>query len=114
MFAMDYQLDNILKEGLENRYRRHREMANYVREWAKEYFELYADERYLSNTLTNIKNTRNINAANLNKELGERGFQISNGYGKLKEKAFRIAHMGECTLDDVKELLENINHILKL
>jgi aspartate aminotransferase-like enzyme len=114
MFAMDYQLDRILEEGLENRYNRHLEMAKYVREWAKKYFELFADERYLSNTLTNIKNTRDIDVAELNKKLGERGFQISNGYGKLKGKAFRIAHMADCTLDDIKELLENINDILGL
>jgi aspartate aminotransferase-like enzyme len=85
-----------------------------VRNWAKEYFELFADERYLSNTLTNIKNTRNINVAQLNKELGERGFQISNGYGKLKEKAFRIAHMADFDLSDIKELLDTVNYILKL
>jgi Serine-pyruvate aminotransferase/archaeal aspartate aminotransferase len=114
MFAMDYQLGKILEEGLENRYNRHIEMANYVRQWGKEHFELFADERYLSNTLTNIKNTRNINVGDLNKELGQRGFQISNGYGKLKEKTFRIAHMAECTMDDIKELLFNINDILKL
>ncbi|MFL0197047.1 pyridoxal-phosphate-dependent aminotransferase family protein [Clostridium sp. WILCCON 0269] len=114
MFAMDYQLDKILKEGLENRYKRHLEMAEYVRNWAREYFELFGDERYLSNTLTNITNTRNTNIAQLNKELGERGFQISNGYGKLKEKTFRIAHMADCNISDIKELLENINDILKL
>lgn len=114
MFAMDYQLGKILEEGLENRYNRHIEMANYVRQWGKEHFELFADERYLSNTLTNIKNTRNINVGDLNKELGKRGFQISNGYGKLKEKTFRIAHMAECTMDDIRELLFNINDILKL
>lgn len=112
MFAMDYQLDKILEEGLENRYKRHIEMAEYVRAWGKEHFELFADERYLSNTLTNIKNTRGISVAELNKELGKRGFQISNGYGKLKEQTFRIAHMGECTLDDIKELLVNIDEIL--
>ncbi|WP_368489439.1 alanine--glyoxylate aminotransferase family protein [Clostridium sp. BJN0013] len=114
MFAMDYQLDKILEEGLENRYKRHLEMAEYVRDWAREYFELFADERYLSNTLTNIKNVRNISVADLNRELGERGFQISNGYGKLKEKTFRIAHMADCNISDIKELLENINYILKL
>lgn len=112
MFAMDYQLDKILEEGLDNRYKRHIEMAEYVRAWGKEHFELFADERYLSNTLTNIKNTRGISVAELNKELGKRGFQISNGYGKLKEQTFRIAHMGECTLDDIKELLVNIDEIL--
>lgn len=114
MFAMDYQLDKILEEGLENRYRRHLEMAEYVRDWGRKYFKLFADERYLSNTLTNIENVRNISVADLNKELGEKGFQISNGYGKLKEKTFRIAHMADCNISDIKELLENINYILKL
>jgi aspartate aminotransferase-like enzyme len=46
--------------------------------------------------------------------LGERGFQISNGYGKLKDKTFRIAHMAECTREELQELLEQINDILKL
>lgn len=114
MFAMDYQLDCILAEGLEKRFARHIEMANYVRQWAKEYFELFADERYLSNTLTTIKNSRNIDVAVLNSELGNRGYQISNGYGKLKDKTFRIAHMADCTLDEIKELIANINDILKL
>ena len=57
----------------------------------------YQMRRYMSNTLTNIKNTRNIDVAALNKALGERGYQISNGYGKLKDKTFRIAHMAETT-----------------
>ncbi len=112
MFALDYQLDKILEEGLENRYNRHIEMANYVREWAREHFEIFADERFLSNTLTTIKNVNNISVADLNKELGSRGFQISNGYGKLKEKTFRIAHMADCTLDEIKELLNNMDDIL--
>lgn len=114
MFALDYQLDKILEEGLENRFNRHLEMAQYVRTWASDYFEIFADKRYLSNTLTNIKNTRNINISELNNELGKRGFQISNGYGKLKEKTFRIAHMADCNMNDIKELLYNINEILKL
>lgn len=114
MFALDYQLDNILAEGLDKRFARHREMAEYVRAWGKEHFELFGDERYLSNTLTTIKNTKGIDVSSLNKQLGERGFQISNGYGKLKDKTFRIAHMAECTMEDVKELLTNIDDILGL
>jgi aspartate aminotransferase-like enzyme len=50
----------------------------------------------------------------LNKQLGERGFEISNGYGDLKELTFRISHMGDYTLDEVKELLKNIDEILGL
>lgn len=115
MFALDYQLDRILGEGLENRYTRHLEMANYVRAWAKKYFALFVeDEKYLSNTLTTIKNTRGISVSDLNKKLGERGFMISNGYGDLKEVTFRISHMADYTLDEVKELIANINDILGL
>lgn len=114
MFALDYQLDCILAEGLENRFARHIEMAQYVREWAQSYFELYADSSHLSNTLTTIKNTRDIDVAALNRELGIKGYQISNGYGKLKDKTFRIAHMADCTLDEVKDLITHINDILKI
>ena len=115
MYALYYQLDYILnKEGLEKRFARHIEMANIVREWGKKYFELFPDERYISNTLTTIKNTKNISVADLNKQLGLRGIQISNGYGYLKEKTFRISHMADCTVDEIKELLSNINDILQL
>lgn len=114
IFALDKQLDRFFEEGLENRFARHLEMANYVRDWTRQYFAFFPDEKYLSNTLTAIKNTRGISVADLNKELGKRGAMISNGYGKLKEQSFRIAHMGDLTLDDMKWLLSQINEILSL
>lgn len=114
MFALDYQLDRILEEGLENRFDRHREMAEYTRNWAKQHFELFAKEKYASQTLTTIKNTKDISVKDLNSELGKRGYAISNGYGNLKEKTFRIAHMADLTMDEMKDLLENIEEILNL
>jgi aspartate aminotransferase-like enzyme len=115
MFALDYQLGRILEEGLENRFARHREMAEYVRNWARKYFELLVDQdKYLSNTLTTIKNTKGIDVSDLNKKLGERGFMISNGYGDLKDVTFRISHMADYTLDEVKDVIRNINEILGL
>lgn len=114
MFALDYQLDNIFEEGLEKRFARHIELANYVRKWAKEKFDLFAPEEYASNTVTCVKNTREISIADLNKALGERGYMISNGYGKLADKTFRIAHMNEATIMEIKELLSIIDEILGL
>ena len=114
MFALDYQLGKMINEGLDNRYKRHLEMAEYVRTWARKNFEIFTNEGYLSNTLTVIKNTKNIDFSDLNKQLGNRGFQIANGYGKIKDKTFRIAHMAEHNLDDIKELLATIDDILKL
>ncbi len=114
MFALDYQLDRIMEEGLENRFKRHIEMAEYTRTWAKKNFELFPDERYASITLTTVKNTKGISVKNLNTELGKKGFAISNGYGNLKEKTFRIAHMADLTLNEIKELLTAIDDILSI
>ena len=114
MYALDYQLDKILEqEGLENRFNRHREMAEYVRAWAKEHFALFAEEQYASNSLTTIKNTKGINVKELNQKLGERGYAISNGYGDLKEKTFRIAHMADTSLEDVRKLLRVIEGFIE-
>lgn len=112
MFALNFQLEKILKEGLDNRFRRHEKMANLVRKWAQEHFQIFTDVNYLSNTLTVIKNTQGISVSNLNEKLQERGFLIANGYGDLKDKTFRISHMGDYTVQDVNELLININEIL--
>jgi aspartate aminotransferase-like enzyme len=113
-FALDKQLDKILAEGMEKRYRRHVEMAEFTRAWVKKYFKMFPEQGYESVTLTTAANNKGIKVADLNTELGKRGFQISNGYGRLKEATFRIAHMGDLTLDEVKELLKNIEDILKL
>lgn len=112
MFALDYQLDKILAEGLDYRYMRHKEMADYVRSWAKTNYALFADEKYASNTVTAISNTKNISISDLNKNLGERGYVISNGYGSLKDKTFRIAHMADTTLDEIKALIDVIDDII--
>jgi len=114
MYGIDKQLDRIIEEGIENRFKRHKEIAQYVRDWAKEYFNIFADERYLSETVTCIENTRNIDIPKLNEKLRKRNMVIANGYGKLKNKTFRIAHMGETTVEDLKELFNNINEILNL
>jgi aspartate aminotransferase-like enzyme len=110
MFALNKQLDYILNtEGLENRYARHLEMAKITREWAEKNFELFPAKGYESQTLTTVRNTKGISVGDLNKKIGERGYMISNGYGDLKEKTFRIAHMADRTVDELKGLLQVID-----
>ena len=87
-------------------------MADRVREWAKNNFALFAREEFASNTVTCVENTKGISIKKLNEDLGKRGFVISNGYGKLKEQTFRIAHMGDLCLDDIEELLSTIDEII--
>ncbi len=111
--ALNYQLEKILnEEGLENRFKRHETLGEITREWAKKNFELFAEEKYASNTLTCIKNTKNINLNELETKLYEKGYIFSNGYGKIKDLTFRIAHMGDLKIEELKRYLETINKIL--
>ena len=106
IMALNYQCEKLLAEGMENVWERHKRMGDFVRTWAKEKFALFCDEKYASNTLTAVKNTRGINVAETINAIQEKHNTIfGNGYGKLKEQTFRIAHMGDITLDDLKELL---------
>ncbi len=106
IMALNYQCQKLLAEGMENVWQRHKEMGDYVRTWAKGKFDLFCDEKYASNTLTTVKNIREINVAETIKAIQEKHNTIfGNGYGKLKEQTFRIAHMGDITIDDLKELL---------
>ena len=114
LYALNHQLDKFFNEGLDNRFYRMMEMAIYCRDWAKKNeFSLFPEPGYESITLTTINNTKNINIAKLNEELGKRGFIISAGYGKFKDTSFRIAHMGDTTIGELKELLTHIDDILK-
>ena len=114
IYALNQQMDDILAEGLDARWARHITMAEIVRAWARTHWALFPNEAFLSNTVTTVKNTRNADISALNKELGKRGASISNGYGGLKDKTFRIAHMGDLTVADVTWLLGMIDEILGL
>lgn len=106
IMALNYQCKKLLAEEMENVWQRHKQMGDFVRDWAKEKFALFTEEKYASNTLTAVKNTRGINVAETINALQEKHNTVfGNGYGKLKEETFRIAHMGDITLDDLKELL---------
>jgi len=114
IFAMDCQLDRMLAEGLENRWQRHADLAEYVRGWVTaQGFGLFVAEPYRSVTLTCAANERNTDLSALKKRLSERGFAFDDGYGKLKGKTFRIAHMGDMQLKDLKELTDEMERVLR-
>ena len=108
MFALDYQLDKILAEGVENRYQKHCKLAKIAQDWARENCELYSNPENLSVTVTCVTNTTGIATSDLIKAMGEKGYLMSNGYGPLKDKTFRIAHMGDLTEEELKTYLSDL------
>jgi predicted phosphoserine aminotransferase len=114
IYALAAQLDRILAEGLEARFARHAKMAKRIQDWALERgFGLYAAEGYRSHTVTTVENTHNIDIAALNAHLLKQDMRIANGYGALKNKTFRIAHMGELQMSDIETLLRAIDTFMK-
>lgn len=113
LFALQVQFNRILQEGLEERFARHAEMAERVRDWARKRFGVLARSGFESNTVTCVANSRKIPIGPFLQRLKGRGYQLSNGYGSLKEATFRIGHLGEHTLQSVAELLEVMDEELE-
>ena len=113
IYALDVQLQRFFAEGLESRWERHRIMAEQVRSWVKSQgYNLFPEEKYCSQTLTCAVNSKGTDLAALKKMLGERGYAFDDGYGKIKGKTFRIAHMGDMQPGDLREFTAVIEDCL--
>jgi aspartate aminotransferase-like enzyme len=112
--AADRQLSDILAEGMSARVERHRRLAGKTQQWALAHgFGLFAAEGYRSQTVTCIENTPGVDYASLSTFLKTRGLAISNGYGDLKGKTFRIAHMGDVTDAEMQALLDALSEFVR-
>lgn len=113
MYAADRQLDDVLKEGLNTRWARHKEMRDLSLDWAQSReMGLFAQEGYRSPTVTTVANGRNINVDDMAKFMGGKGFSMDKGYGKIKGKTFRIAHMGDMQPSILEEVLAGLDEFL--
>lgn len=113
MYATDKQLEDIMAETIEARVARHQQMADMSQAWATSVgFDLFAAEGYRSPTLTTVSNTLEIDVADMNTFLRERGMVVSNGYGKIKNTTIRLAHMGDTQPEHMEMLFEAIEAYL--
>ncbi len=103
VFALASKMQDIMAEGLEARYARHKKLAEATRAWAAKHdFTLYPDKGFESLTLTCVNNGakpggRTVDVAKLQKLVKDQGFLIDGGYGKIKGLTFRISSMGDET-----------------
>ncbi len=111
-YALRVQMERIEREGLDARYRRHMQLAARARAWAKERLGLYPEDGFASMGLTTVANTIGFDWSKLDEAMRARGHVLGDGYGKLKGKTFRIAHMGDVTLEELEPLLDDLNEVL--
>ncbi|QLC35230.1 alanine--glyoxylate aminotransferase family protein (plasmid) [Halarchaeum sp. CBA1220] len=116
MLAYRKQMKYMLEEGHAGRDARHREMAEYTREWAREHFDMFPEAGYESQTVSCIENTQGIDVAATIEEVSEEyDFVFSNGYGsQLGEETFRIGHMGEHDVESIRALTDAIEDVADL
>jgi 2-aminoethylphosphonate-pyruvate transaminase len=113
-YAFDEALDEFLEEGVQNRINRYKKASSFLRdEFKRLSLKLLLTDVLLSNTITALHLPKNMTYAHLHDSLKERGFIIYAGQGQLYEKIFRIANMGELSMDDLQSLIKNLQEVLE-
>jgi aspartate aminotransferase-like enzyme len=93
--GLDVSLNLLLAEGIENVWKRHAEVASWVRaEIGKLGLEIFAQAP--SNALTSVTMPSSVNSSDLIKHMRDK-FNIiaANGQSELEGKILRFAHMGD-------------------
>jgi aspartate aminotransferase-like enzyme len=115
--ALNFQLDQYFAEGLEEHWSAVRAMAEECRAWAKERgLALFPERGYESITLT-VTHSQGFDMSEVKREMAVRGYTIDDGQGvllgRLRGKTLRVSHMGCCSLEDLRDLLHQLDEVLK-
>ncbi len=119
MYAAAVQMESILEEGIENRWARHRAMADRTYAWIDQMrgdglaLGVFAPGGYRSPTVTCVTLPDDLKATDVCAALRGHGFVVAPGYGKTRDAMFRIGHMGDHTLEELDVLLDALTGVLR-
>ncbi len=116
LFALRAALDEIMEEGVQARFERHRNMAQLARRRVTELgFELFPPlEKNYSRTLTAIKMPRSMSATEIQSRMDrEHDIIVATGHEDYKENIIRIAHLGSTTLEDVNRTMDAFEEVTR-
>jgi aspartate aminotransferase-like enzyme len=104
--AVLYQVDEGIRlmqaEGAAGVFARHEACAAASRAGLRALgFELFADQRHASRTVTAAIVPDDLDWKAFNGELKRRGLVLAGGQGKLTGKIFRLGHLGSVTLEEI-------------
>ena len=105
-FALDVALELLEAEGYEKVFARHAACGAAARAGlAALGFELFADPRYASDTVTAVRLPEGLEWKQLDRELRTRGLVVAGGQGKLAGVIFRFGHLGAVTVNEILSAL---------
>ncbi|MDO8483818.1 MAG: alanine--glyoxylate aminotransferase family protein [Candidatus Limnocylindrales bacterium] len=104
--AVVYQVDEGIRlmsaEGADSVFARHEACAAAARAGLRALgFELFADQRHASRTVTAAAVPDDLDWKPFNAEIKRRGLILAGGQGKLAGKVFRLGHLGSITLEEI-------------
>jgi aspartate aminotransferase-like enzyme len=106
LFAMQAALGLMEREGRDNILARHARCAERARLGVTKLgLELFADQRYASNTVTSVKAPPDVEVGKLLRDLRDAGIVLSGGQASLLGKIFRIGHLGFVDVSDIDEVV---------
>ncbi|ABM81409.1 pyridoxal-phosphate-dependent aminotransferase family protein [Hyperthermus butylicus] len=114
VYALRESLRIILAEGLSERYKRHRIMAEAVRAALEAMgLKLVAEEGFRADTVTAAYIPDGVEWPKLYSGMRARGIEIAGGLGELKGRIFRIGHMGQTGYTDIAATIAALERTLK-
>ena len=115
VFALNVALDMMMKEGIQNVFDRHVKLASMARQGVKDLgLQLFADEKYASNTVTAVRAPEGFDANDLRKVMKDKyDVVLAGGQQDLNGKIFRIGHLGYVSENDINEVLTSLAAALK-
>lgn len=120
LYALEAQLSDILREGIDRRWERHEAMRDATVAWLVRAvarldrdLEVLAPEGVRSPTVTAITLPDGVKSAHVVHAVARRGFVIGTGYGKLKDSTIRIGHMGDHTVETLRPCLAETEDALR-
>ncbi len=119
MYAAAVQVEAIREEGIENRWARHRAMAERTYTWVEELrgrgveVGILAPEGYRSPTVTCVTMPPGVNAPDICSAMRARGYVIATGYGPAKNDMIRIGHMGDHAIGELDSLLDVLSELFE-
>jgi len=115
-FGLHEALRMIQEEGMHERIERHRKCAEAVRKAMNaiglQLFPRLNDVSAYSNTVTAVKMPEGITDKQLRSGMKKRGVLIAGGQAHLKDKIFRIGHMGNVSAKEILTTLEALESTL--
>jgi len=107
--------ESLLREGLENSFARHEQVAAMCREGIQQIgLELFPKPEAVSSpTVTAVKIPQGVTWQNLDAGLRKEGMVVGGSYGPLADKVFRLGHMGiQADPDLMRSALDTLEKVV--